>query len=68
MHMKNRVDQFKIKNKQPQATNNWKPTGNVQWRNPTCDPNAMYTSPGRMQARIVETEDFLPRGQDTNNK
>jgi hypothetical protein len=60
VHMKNRTDRFKTK---PKTTpnNNWKPFNN-QWRNPQQDPNAMDTSPGRMRARVVEAEDFLPGG------
>jgi hypothetical protein len=59
VHMRNRADRFKTKKLPPITT--WRPFGN-QWRNPTKDPNAMDTSPGRMRARVAEAEDFLPGG------
>jgi hypothetical protein len=59
VHMRNRADRFKTKKLPPITT--WRPFGN-QWRNPTKDPNAMDTSPGRTRARVAEAEDFLPGG------
>jgi hypothetical protein len=59
VHMRNRADRFKTKKLPPTTT--WRPFGN-QWRNPTKDPNAMDTSPGRTRARVAEAEDFLPGG------
>jgi hypothetical protein len=59
VHMRNRADRFKTKKLPPITT--WRPFGN-QWRNPTRDPNAMDTSPGRTRARVAEAEDFLPGG------
>jgi hypothetical protein len=59
VHMRNRADRFKTKKLPPTTT--WRPFGN-QWRNPTRDPNAMDTSPGRTRARVAEAEDFLPGG------
>jgi hypothetical protein len=59
VHMRNRADRFKTKKLPPVTT--WRPFGN-QWRNPTRDPNAMDTSPGRTRARVAEAEDFLPGG------
>jgi hypothetical protein len=59
VHMRNRADRFKTKKLPPVTT--WRPFGN-QWRNPTKDPNAMDTSPGRTRARVAEAEDFLPGG------
>jgi hypothetical protein len=59
VHMRNRADRFKTKKLLPITT--WRPFGN-QWRNPTKDPNAMDTSPGRTRARVAEAEDFLPGG------
>jgi hypothetical protein len=59
IHMRNRADRFKTKKLPPITT--WRPFGN-QWRNPTRDPNAMDTSPGRTRARVAEAEDFLPGG------
>jgi hypothetical protein len=59
VHMRNRTDRFKTKKLPPITT--WRPFGN-QWRNPTKDPNAMDTSPGRTRARVAEAEDFLPGG------
>jgi hypothetical protein len=59
VHMRNRADHFKTKKLPPITT--WRPFGN-QWRNPTRDPNAMDTSPGRTRARVAEAEDFLPGG------
>jgi hypothetical protein len=59
VHMRNRADCFKTKKLPPITT--WRPFGN-QWRNPTKDPNAMDTSPGRTRARVAEAEDFLPGG------
>jgi hypothetical protein len=59
VHMRNRADHFKTKKLPPTTT--WRPFGN-QWRNPTRDPNAMDTSPGRTRARVAEAEDFLPGG------
>jgi hypothetical protein len=59
VHMRNRADHFKTKKLPPITT--WRPFGN-QWRNPTKDPNAMDTSPGRTRARVAEAEDFLPGG------
>jgi hypothetical protein len=60
VHMRNRADRFKTKKLPPITT--WRPFGN-QWRNPTKDPNAMDTSPGRTRARVAEAEDFLPGGK-----
>jgi hypothetical protein len=59
VHMRNRADRFKTKKLPPTTT--WRPFNN-QWRNPTRDPNAMDTSPGRTRARVAEAEDFLPGG------
>jgi hypothetical protein len=59
VHMRNRADRFKTKKLPPITT--WRPFGN-QWHNPTRDPNAMDTSPGRTRARVAEAEDFLPGG------
>jgi hypothetical protein len=59
VHMRNRADRFKTKKLPPTTT--WRPFSN-QWRNPTKDPNAMDTSPGRTRARGAEAEDFLPGG------
>jgi hypothetical protein len=59
VHMRNRADRFKTK--RPPTTNTWKLFNN-QWRNPQRDPNAMDTSPGRMHARVAEADDFLPGG------
>jgi hypothetical protein len=59
VHMRNRADRFKTKKLPPITT--WRPFSN-QWRNPTRDPNAMDTSPGRTRARVAEAEDFLPGG------
>jgi hypothetical protein len=59
VHMRNRADRFKTKKLPPITT--WRPFGN-QWRNPTKDPNAMDTSPGRTRAWVAEAEDFLPGG------
>jgi hypothetical protein len=59
VHMRNRADRFKTKKLPPITT--WRPFGN-QWRNPTRDPNAMDTSPGRTRARVAEAEDFIPGG------
>jgi hypothetical protein len=59
VHMRNRADRFKTKKLPPITT--WRPFGN-QWRNPTKDPNAMDTSPGRTRAQVAEAEDFLPGG------
>jgi hypothetical protein len=59
VHMRNRADRFKTKKLPPITT--WRPFGN-QWQNPTKDPNAMDTSPGRTRARVAEAEDFLPGG------
>jgi hypothetical protein len=59
VHMRNRADRFKTKKLPPTTT--WRPFGN-QWRNPTKDPNAMDTSPGRTRAWVAEAEDFLPGG------
>jgi hypothetical protein len=59
VHMRNRANRFKTKKLPPITT--WRPFGN-QWRNPTKDPNAMDTSPGRTRARVAEAEDFLPGG------
>jgi hypothetical protein len=59
VHMRNRADRFKTKKLPPITT--WRPFGN-QWRNPTKDPNAMDTSPGRTRAQVAEAEDSLPGG------
>jgi hypothetical protein len=59
VHMRNRADRFKTKKTPPITT--WRPFGN-QWKNPQRDPNAMDTSPGRTRARVAEAEDFLPGG------
>jgi hypothetical protein len=59
VHMRNRADRFKTKKLPPTTT--WRPFSN-QWRNPTRDPSAMDTSPGRTRARVAEAEDFLPGG------
>jgi hypothetical protein len=59
VHMRNRADRFKTKKLPPITT--WRPFGN-QWKNPQRGPNDMDTSPGRTRARVAEAEDFLPGG------
>jgi hypothetical protein len=50
-----------------QPTNNWKPF-KMQWKNPQRDQNAMDISPGRTRARIAEAEDFLPGGNQYDQR
>jgi hypothetical protein len=63
--MRNRTDRFKTKKLPPITT--WRPFGN-QWKNPQRDPNAMDTSPGRTRARVAEAEDFLPGGNQYDQR
>jgi hypothetical protein len=70
IHMKSRLEGFRSKPAATSAFNNWKGTSNNnnnrRWGGPNFprmqDPNMMDTTPDRIRGRIAQAEDFLPGG------
>jgi hypothetical protein len=70
IHMKSRLEGFRMKPVPPSRFSNWKGTGNSnnnrRWGGPKIpymqDPNTLDTTPDQIWGRIAQAEDFLPGG------